>query len=57
MLIGGEPLAHADAHAAHRQGVAIVPQELAPIMDMRVYENLFIGRELRNRAASWTGGR
>lgn len=50
VLIGGEPLAHADAHAAHRQGVAIVPQELAPIMDMRVYENLFIGRELRNRA-------
>jgi ribose transport system ATP-binding protein len=50
VLIGGEPLAHADAHAAHRQGVAIVPQELAPIMDMKVYENLFIGRELRNRA-------
>lgn len=50
VLIEGEPLASADAHAAHRQGVAIVPQELAPIMEMKVYENLFIGRELRNRA-------
>jgi ribose transport system ATP-binding protein len=50
VLIEGQPLAHADAHAAHRQGVAIVPQELAPILDMKVYENLFIGRELRNRA-------
>jgi ribose transport system ATP-binding protein len=50
VMIEGQPLAHADAHAAHRQGVAIVPQELAPIMDMRVYENLFVGRELRNRA-------
>ncbi len=50
VLIDGRPLAHADAHSAHRQGVAIVPQELAPILDMTVYENLFLGRELRNRA-------
>src|SRR4051812_41749538 len=50
VLIGGEPLSHADPQAAHRQGVAIIPQELAPIMDMKVYENLFVGRELRGRA-------
>jgi len=50
VLIEGQLLAHADAHLAHRQGVAIVPQELAPIMEMKVYENLFLGRELRNRA-------
>ncbi len=50
VLIEGQPLAHGDAHAAHRQGVAIVPQELASIMEMKVYENLFIGRELRSRA-------
>jgi len=49
VLIEGEPLAHGDAHAAHRQGVAIVPQELASIMEMKVYENLFVGRELRSR--------
>jgi ribose transport system ATP-binding protein len=47
VLIEGHPLAHADPHAAHRQGVAIVPQELAPILDMKVYENLFVGREVR----------
>ncbi|GAA0326516.1 sugar ABC transporter ATP-binding protein [Actinoallomurus spadix] len=50
VLIAGEPLSQADPRAAHRQGVAIIPQELAPIMDMKVYENLFIGRELRSRA-------
>ncbi|HET6735540.1 sugar ABC transporter ATP-binding protein [Mycobacterium sp.] len=32
---------------AVRHGVAIVPQELASIEDMTVYENLFVGRELR----------
>ena len=31
-------------------GVAIVLQELAPYPDLTVYENLFVGRELRNRA-------
>jgi ribose transport system ATP-binding protein len=50
VLIEGHPLTHGDAYAAHRQGVAIVPQELASIMEMKVYENLFIGREIRSRA-------
>jgi ribose transport system ATP-binding protein len=47
--VHGRPLAAADPRAAHALGVAIVPQELAPILDMRVYENLFVGRELRGR--------
>lgn len=50
LLIAGEPLAEADPRVAHRRGVAIVPQELAPVLDMTVYENLFLGRELRSRA-------
>ncbi len=50
VLIEGQPMVGGDAQAAHRQGVAIVPQELAPILEMTVYENLFLGRELRNRA-------
>ncbi len=33
--------------AAHAAGVAIVPQELAPVLDLTVYENVFLGRELR----------
>jgi len=45
VLLDGQPLVQGDAHAAHAQGVAIVPQELASIMEMRVYENLFLGRE------------
>lgn len=43
----GEELPAGKAQAAHRLGVAIVPQELATIPDMKVYENIFIGRELR----------
>ena len=35
--------------AAQKAQVAIVPQELASIPDLRVYENLFVGRELRSR--------
>jgi len=50
VLIAGQPLESADPHTAHQKGVAIVPQELAPILEMTVYENLFLGRELRNRA-------
>jgi len=50
VLVEGAPLAAGDPYAAHRQGVAIVPQELAPILDMKVYENLFLGREMRGRA-------
>jgi len=33
-------------HQAREQGVTIVPQELAPVPDMAVYENIFLGREL-----------
>lgn len=49
VLVGEEQLAAADPKAAHRLGVAIVPQELASIDEMTVYENLFVGRELRSR--------
>src|SRR5690349_3548739 len=39
---------HAGSMAeAHRLGVAIVPQELASIPDLTVYENLFVGKEIR----------
>jgi len=48
--VRGEQLPFGDPRAAHRMGVAIVPQELASIPDMRVYENLFVGSELKSRA-------
>ncbi|MEU9823092.1 sugar ABC transporter ATP-binding protein [Pseudonocardia alni] len=42
-------LVQGDPHAARGHGIAIVPQELAAIPEMTVWENLFAGREIRNR--------
>lgn len=50
VLIGGKSLSHADPVTARGLGVAIVPQELAPYPELTVYENIFVGREIRNRA-------
>ncbi|TNC29768.1 sugar ABC transporter ATP-binding protein [Amycolatopsis alkalitolerans] len=50
VLVHGRHLRHAQPREARGLGVGIVPQELAPILDMTVYENLFVGRELRGRA-------
>lgn len=45
VLVRGAELSSGDAQAANRLGVAIVPQELASLLDLSVYENIFIGRE------------
>ncbi|WP_235500270.1 sugar ABC transporter ATP-binding protein [Leifsonia sp. Root227] len=45
--VRGETLAAGNIRAASDLGVAIVPQELASIPELTVYENLFVGRELR----------
>lgn len=47
--VRSEHLPSGNAQAAYSLGVAIVPQELASIPEMTVYENLFIGRELKNK--------
>ncbi len=47
--VRGDELPGGDIRAAHHHGVAIVPQELAAIAHMTVYENLFVGRELTSR--------
>jgi ribose transport system ATP-binding protein len=47
VTVQGTHLAPGNPRDAVRHGVAIVPQELASIEDMTVYENLFVGRELR----------
>ncbi|WP_432548738.1 sugar ABC transporter ATP-binding protein [Kineococcus sp. SYSU DK004] len=49
VAVRGEELHPGDLRAARRLGVAIVPQELASIAHMTVYENLFVGRELKTR--------
>src|SRR5690606_20176044 len=43
----GEILPAGNTKAANERGVAIVPQELASIPELTVYEHLFIGREIR----------
>ncbi|MGV0746353.1 sugar ABC transporter ATP-binding protein [Mycolicibacterium sp. XJ870] len=45
--VQGHHLAAGNTRDAVKHGVAIVPQELASIEDMTVYENLFVGRELK----------
>src|SRR4051812_8266956 len=47
VVVGGTSFEHSTPQHARALGVAIVPQELAPYPDMLVYENLFVGRELR----------
>jgi ribose transport system ATP-binding protein len=49
VLIEGQSVPHIDTQLARSLGVAIVPQELAPYPDLTVYENLFVGREMRTR--------
>ncbi|MGY1706887.1 sugar ABC transporter ATP-binding protein [Geodermatophilus sp. SYSU D00697] len=49
VFVGGHELHAGDIRAAHRLGVAIVPQELAAIDHMTVYENLFVGHEIKTR--------
>lgn len=45
--VRGKRLTVGSTKAAAQLGVAIVPQELASIPELAVYENLFVGRELR----------
>ena len=46
VTVQGTELTSGNTKDAVKHGVAIVPQELASIEDMTVYENLFVGREL-----------
>lgn len=47
VTVRGETLQPGSTADAAKLGVAIVPQELASLEEMTVYENLFVGRELR----------
>lgn len=57
VTINGSLLTRADPRTAKALGVGIVPQELAPYPDLLVYENIFVGRELRNKAGLLDRGR
>lgn len=47
VTVDGTALQHADPKFARSLGVGIVPQELAPYPELTIYENLFVGRELK----------
>ena len=49
VVIEGVAVRRWDVRAAHRAGVAIIPQELAPVPDLTIYENIFLGRERTGR--------
>lgn len=44
----GKPFQAKNPRQAMEQGISMIHQELNPILDMQVFENIFVGRELRN---------
>jgi ribose transport system ATP-binding protein len=47
ILFDGQPVKIANPLGAQRLGIAMIPQEFNLINPLRVYENIFLGRELR----------
>lgn len=47
ILFNGQPYRVSNPKEAMDTGVAMIHQELNPILDMTVYENIFVGRELK----------
>ena len=47
ILFDGKPYNVSNPKEAMDAGVAMIHQELNPILDMTVYENIFVGREIR----------
>lgn len=49
IYIDGEPVVVSGPRDAISKGISMIHQELNPVLDMEVSENIFIGRELRKR--------
>jgi ribose transport system ATP-binding protein len=49
VIVDGNQVAKIDSRIARDLGIAIVPQELATYPELLVYENLFVGREIRTK--------
>lgn len=45
--VNGKEVDKLDTRVARELGIGIVPQELAPYPELAVYENLFVGREVK----------
>lgn len=50
--VEGNSVGRIDTRRARELGIGIVPQELAPYPDLTIYENLFVGREIRTPLGS-----
>ncbi|MDR1956038.1 MAG: sugar ABC transporter ATP-binding protein [Treponema sp.] len=46
----GEDIAFPNPAQALEHGIAMIHQELSPVLDMEISENIFIGREIRDRS-------
>lgn len=57
MLMNGQPLICRSPKDAMNHGIAMIHQELMPILDMQVFENIYIGRELRTKLGTVDKGR
>ena len=49
IIFGGEVQKFSGIHDSEKAGIAIIYQELALVPEMTVYENIFLGNEIRNR--------
>src|SRR5215217_3749141 len=49
VLLNGESVAISSPRDALDHGVAMIHQELNPVLDLTVAENIYLGRELRTR--------
>lgn len=57
ILFNGQPYQVSNPKEAMDRGVAMIHQELNPILDMPVYENIFVGREIRKKRTRRQEGR
>lgn len=49
MYMGGQEVYFKDTNAARKYGVGIIHQELSLFPNMNIYQNIFIGRELKKK--------
>ena len=48
ILLDGQAVAFRNPREAMQHGLAMIHQELNPVLDLEVAENIFLGRELRS---------
>ena len=53
ILLGGRPILLRSPQDASRHGIAMIHQELLPVPDMTVAENILLGREPASRLVGW----